>query len=40
MSERICTIGGSIEITSAPGRGTRICARFPRAVDIALADGR
>ena len=22
MSERICTIGGSIEITSAPGRGT------------------
>lgn len=34
MSERVGTIGGSIEITSAPGRGTRICARFPRAVMI------
>jgi signal transduction histidine kinase len=34
MSERVCTIGGSIEITSAPGRGTRICARFPRVFGI------
>ena len=34
MSERVCTIGGSIEITSAPGRGTRICARFPRVLRI------
>jgi signal transduction histidine kinase len=32
MSERVCTIGGSIEITSAPGRGTRICARCPRVL--------
>ncbi len=39
MSERICTIGGSIEITSAPGRGTRISARFPRTVEIDLAAG-
>jgi signal transduction histidine kinase len=34
MSEGVCAIGGSIEITSSPGRGTRICARFPRVLQI------
>jgi signal transduction histidine kinase len=32
MSERACSIGGSIDISSTPGVGTRIRARFPRAV--------
>jgi signal transduction histidine kinase len=39
MAERVSTIGGSIEITSAQGLGTRICARFPRAfVPVAMDD--
>jgi PAS domain S-box-containing protein len=29
MQERVDLIGGSIDITSAPGRGTRVVARFP-----------
>jgi signal transduction histidine kinase len=32
MSERMSTIGGSIELTSSPGCGTRIVARLPRSV--------
>jgi PAS domain S-box-containing protein len=29
MHERIDLLGGRLEIESAPGRGTRVCARFP-----------
>jgi signal transduction histidine kinase len=32
MSERACSIGGSIDISSTPGHGTRIRARFPRTL--------
>jgi signal transduction histidine kinase len=32
MSERMSTIGGSIELTSTPGCGARIVARLPRSV--------
>lgn len=40
MAERVSTIGGSLEITSGPGRGTRICARFPRAFGPVRTDDR
>jgi len=29
MSERASLLGGSLEITTAPGAGTQIRARFP-----------
>jgi signal transduction histidine kinase len=32
MSERMSTVGGSIELTSSPGLGTRIVARLPLAI--------
>ena len=40
MSERVATVGGSLEITSAPGIGTRIRARFPRAKQDRRPDDR
>jgi len=33
MSERAHMIGGSMEIDSAPGRGTRILVRLPLSMD-------
>jgi len=40
MSERACSIGGSIDISSTPGGGTRIRARFPRILANARAADR
>jgi signal transduction histidine kinase len=40
MSERACSIGGSIDISSTPGVGTRIRASFPRIVANDQAAGR
>jgi signal transduction histidine kinase len=31
MRERVGAIGGTLEIQSAPGKGTRICVRVPIA---------
>lgn len=38
MSERASLAGGSFDIETAPGAGTRICARFPVVVETALAE--
>jgi len=32
LFDRVEAIGGQIDITSAPGRGTRLCARMPTNV--------
>ncbi|HEY1148006.1 MAG TPA: response regulator [Pseudoduganella sp.] len=37
IRERALKLGGSVEITSAPGRGTRVCVQFP--LRSALAPG-
>ena len=29
VSERVALVGGSLDITSGPGQGTRVRARFP-----------
>jgi signal transduction histidine kinase len=31
MRERVAGVGGTLEIDSAPGSGTRLCARVPLA---------
>jgi signal transduction histidine kinase len=33
MAERAHMLGGSVEIDSAPGRGTRICVHLPLSID-------
>jgi signal transduction histidine kinase len=37
MTERAALVGGSLDVDTAPGRGTRIRARFPLAVEAAAA---
>jgi signal transduction histidine kinase len=29
MRDRIAQVGGTIQVTSAPGRGTQVCAEVP-----------
>lgn len=38
MEDRVRSFGGTLDITSAPGKGTQVTARFPNraAVDTAL----
>ena len=33
MRERAARLGGNLQVESAPGQGTRLCARIPRTVD-------
>jgi signal transduction histidine kinase len=32
MRERALAVGGEVEVSSTPGRGTKVCARVPRSV--------
>jgi signal transduction histidine kinase len=34
MRERAAAVGGTLEIQSAPGQGTRLHARFPLAAHV------
>lgn len=39
MRERVALAGGSLELSSAPGRGTRVSARLPRQRELGLRLG-
>ncbi len=38
MRERIASVGGSLEVTTAPGEGTRVAVRMPRVLTPSHAD--
>jgi DNA-binding NarL/FixJ family response regulator/signal transduction histidine kinase len=38
MRERVQQVGGSLELRSAPGRGTRVIIRVPRSVELAAEE--
>jgi signal transduction histidine kinase len=39
LADRVVAVGGRLEVSSAPGRGTRLCARLPTQV-LSSLNGR